>query len=246
MEKKKFKRILVKVSGEALAGPIGFGIEPTVLSYMAQEIKKTYDLGVQICVVVGGGNFYRGSILSDDGVLDRTVADQMGMLGTIMNALALQKALERVGVETRVQSAISVSQVAENFILRRAIRHLEKNRVVLFAAGTGNPYFTTDTAAVLRALEIRADCLFKATKVDGVYDKDPMKHSDAVKYDKISFQTAIDKRLAVMDQTAFTMCLEHSLPIIVLNLNKENQLSSAVQGEPVGTYVADMSEGEKI
>lgn len=246
VEKKKFKRILVKVSGEALAGPIGFGIEPTVLSYMAQEIKKTYDLGVQICVVVGGGNFYRGSILSDDGVLDRTVADQMGMLGTIMNALALQKALERVGVETRVQSAISVSQVAENFILRRAIRHLEKNRVVLFAAGTGNPYFTTDTAAVLRALEIRADCLFKATKVDGVYDKDPMKHSDAVKYDKISFQTAIDKRLAVMDQTAFTMCLEHSLPIIVLNLNKENQLSSAVQGEPVGTYVADMSEGEKI
>ncbi len=239
MSCEKYKRILVKVSGESLAAPGGFGIDPNVLSYMAEEIKDAYNQNIQICVVVGGGNFFRGSILSNDGVLDRTVADQMGMLGTIMNALALQKALERIDVPTRVQSAISVTQVAENFILRRAMRHLEKNRVVLFAAGTGNPYFTTDTAAVLRALEIRANCLIKATRVDGIYDKDPLKYDDAVKYDKISYQEAIGKRLAIMDQTAFTMCLEHSMPIIVLNLNKKGSLASAICGESVGTYVGN-------
>lgn len=237
VERRDFKRVLIKLSGEALAGGRGFGLDTGTLSYIAQEIKTVTDLGVQVAIVVGGGNFFRGDLFSAEGGVDRTAADQMGMLGTIMNALALQSALEKAGVATRVQSAIAIAQVAENFIRRRAIRHLEKGRVVVFGAGTGNPYFTTDTAAVLRALEIDAECLIKATKVDGVFDRDPAKFSDAQRYDTLSFTQAIAQRLAVMDQTAFTMCQEYSLPLIVLDFNKPGRLVSAVQGEPVGTLV---------
>jgi uridylate kinase len=229
--------VLIKLSGEALAGGNGFGLDNATLSYIANEIKQVRETGVQVSVVVGGGNFFRGDQFSAGGGIDRTAADQMGMLGTIMNALALQSAMERAGVATRVQSAISISQVAESFIRRRAIRHLEKERVVVFAAGTGNPYFTTDTAAVLRALEIDAECLIKATQVDGIYDKDPNKFSGAVRYDTISYSEAIRRRLAVMDQTAFTMCQEYSLPLIVLDFKSTGILLKATQGQPVGTLV---------
>ncbi|OJU62303.1 MAG: UMP kinase [Armatimonadetes bacterium 55-13] len=237
IERKQFRRILLKLSGEALAGGEGFGLNPQILKYIAQEIAEVHALGVQVAVVVGGGNFVRGETFSVAGGIDRTVADQMGMLGTLMNALGLQSAIEKAGVQTRVQSAIAISQVAESFIRRRAIRHLEKNRVVVFAAGTGNPYFTTDTAAVLRALEIDAEALIKATKVDGIYDKDPKKHEDAVRYDTLEYSEAISKRLAVMDQTAFTMCREHHLPVIVLDFNKPGALVKAVQGQDEGTLV---------
>ena len=192
---------------------------------------------IAVAIVVGGGNFIRGETFSVEGGIDRTVADQMGMLGTLMNALALQSALESFGVQTRVQSAVSVSQVAEPFIRRRAIRHLEKGRAVVFAAGTGNPYFTTDTAAVLRALEIDAEAIIKATKVDGVYDKDPKKYPDAVRYDTLEFSQAIEQRLGVMDQTAFTMCREHKLPIIVLDFNQPGSLVDAAVGGTTGTLV---------
>ena len=230
-------RVLIKLSGEALAGTSGSGLDAKTLSYIAREIAAIHELGTQISVVVGGGNFIRGDAFSAEGGIDRAVADQMGMLGTIMNSLALQSAIESQGVPTRVQSAISVSQVAENFIRRRAIRHLEKGRVVVFAAGTGNPYFTTDTAAVLRALEVEAQALIKATKVDGVYDKDPKRFQEAKRYDSLSFDEAIGQRLAVMDQTAFTMCQEHNLPIIVLDFNRAGALLRAVQGLDEGTLV---------
>ncbi len=230
-------RVLIKLSGEALAGKAGSGLDAETLKYIAKEIAAVHAQETQIAVVVGGGNFIRGDAFSAEGGIERTVADQMGMLGTIMNALALQSAIEAQGVQSRVQSAISVSQVAENFIRRRAIRHLEKGRVVVFAAGTGNPFFTTDTAAVLRALEIDAKALVKATKVDGVYDKDPKRFPDAKRYDTISFDEAINKRLAVMDQTAFTMCQEHSLPVIVLDFNKPGALLRAIQGSDEGTLV---------
>ncbi|MCA0361019.1 MAG: UMP kinase [Armatimonadetes bacterium] len=233
----KFKRVLLKISGEMLGGKQGFGLETDTLDYIANEIKAVHELGVGVAVVVGGGNFIRGSAFSETGGIDRTVADHMGMMGTIMNGLALQSAVEKAGIATRVQSALTVSEVAEPFIRRRAIRHLEKGRVVVFAAGTGNPYFTTDTAAVLRALEIDADALLKATKVDGVYNKDPRKHSDAVKYDTVTFSEAIDKRLAVMDQTAFTMCREHGLPVVVLDLLRPGGMARVVKGEPEGTLV---------
>lgn len=236
-EARLFQRVLLKISGEMLAGGAGFGLDASTLNYIASEIVGVHALGVEVAVVVGGGNFIRGDAFSAEGGIDRTPADQMGMLGTVMNALALQAAIEKQGVATRVQSAIGVSQVAENFIQRRAVRHLEKGRVVLFAAGTGNPYFTTDTAAALRALEIQADCLVKATKVDGVYDKDPKKHPDAVRFDRVSFHEVIDRQLAVMDQTAFTMCREHGLPVIVLDLNQKGAMSRAIQGEHVGTLV---------
>ncbi|HRF59015.1 MAG TPA: UMP kinase [Fimbriimonadaceae bacterium] len=233
-----YDRVLLKISGEALAGPDGSGLDAATINYIAGEIASVHHLGVQTTVVVGGGNFVRGEVFSEQGDIDRTVADQMGMLATIMNALALQAAVEKLGIQTRVQSAINVSEVAEPFIRRRAIRHLEKGRVVVFGGGTGNPYFTTDTAAVLRALEIEADVLLKATKVDGVYDKDPKKHSDAVRYERVTFSEAIAKRLAVMDQTAFTMCREHKLPVIVLDLHHEGAMKRAVQGESgVGTLV---------
>lgn len=237
MGRQQFKRTLIKLSGEALAGNRGFGLDPDILVYIAKEIADVHALGTQIAIVVGGGNFFRGDAFSASGGIDRTVADQMGMLGTLMNALALQSAIERAGVPTRVQSAITVSKVAEDFIVRRAIRHMEKGRIVIFAAGTGNPYFTTDTAAVLRALEIEADTLVKATKVDGVYDKDPKKHADAVRFDLLSYADAIGKRLGVMDQTAFTMCQEHNLPLIVLDFNKPGSLVRAAMGEIEGTLV---------
>jgi uridylate kinase len=237
IERKPYRRILLKLSGEALAGGEGFGLSPQILNYIAQEIATVHQLGVQIAVVVGGGNFVRGEQFSAEGGIDRSVADQMGMLGTLMNGLGLQSAIEKAGVPVRVQSAISIAQVAENFIRRRAVRHLEKERVVVFAAGTGNPYFTTDTAAVLRALEIDAEVLIKATKVDGVYDKDPKKHADAVRYETLDYSEAINKRLAVMDQTAFTMCREHGLPVIVLDFNKKGALVQAVKGQNEGTLV---------
>jgi uridylate kinase len=233
----KFKRVLLKISGEALAGPQGFGLDPQTLSFIAKQVANVHGLGVQVAVVVGGGNFVRGATFSDEGKIDRTVADQMGMMATIMNGLAMQGAIEAAGVPTRVQSAITVAEVAEPFIRRRAIRHLEKGRVVVFAGGTGNPYFTTDTASVLRALEIEADCLLKATKVDGIYNKDPKKHTDAVRYDQLTFSQAIDERLGVMDQTAFTMCREHGMPVIVLDLMEPDSMARACQGESVGTLV---------
>lgn len=233
----KFKRVLLKISGEALSGSAGFGLEGETVAYIAREIAKVSKKGVEVGVVVGGGNFIRGEQFSAQGGYDRSVADQMGMLGTVINALALQNAIEREGVQTRVQSAITVSQVAEPFIVRRANRHLEKGRVVIFAAGTGNPYFTTDTAGVLRALEIGANVILKATKVDGVYNKDPRKHTDAVRYEKVSYEVAINDRLGVMDQTAFTMCREHDLPIIVLDLNQPDSMVQAICGMPVGTLV---------
>jgi uridylate kinase len=235
--RRSFKRVLIKLSGEALSGSFSFGLDPKTLNYIAGEVAAVSREGVEIGIVVGGGNFVRGETFSAEGGIDRTVADQMGMLGTLMNALALQSAIENHGVQTRVQSAVNVAQVAEMFIRRRAMRHMEKGRVVVFAAGTGNPYFTTDTAAVLRALEIDADLLFKATKVDGVYDKDPKKFDDAVKYDVLAYTTAIENRLGVMDQTAFTMCREHKLPLIVLDFNKPGSLLRAVSGEPEGTLV---------
>jgi len=240
--RKTFSRVLIKLSGEALAGPGGAGLDPKTLTYTAEEIAAVQAEGVQIAIVVGGGNFVRGEAFSAEGGIDRTVADQMGMLGTIMNSLALQSVIERAGVQTRVQSAIGIAQVAESFIRRRAIRHMEKGRVVVFGAGTGNPYFTTDTAAVLRALEIEADCLIKATKVDGVYDKDPKKYKTAKKYETLDYDTAIEKRLEVMDQTAFTMCREHNLPLIVLDFNTPGALLRAVTGEDVGTLVGGLEE----
>lgn len=237
LSRRAFKRVLIKLSGEALAGSFQFGLDPATLSYIAKEIAAVQKAGVEVGVVVGGGNFVRGETFSSEGAIERTVADQMGMLGTLMNALALQSAVETQGVQTRVQSAVNVAQVAEMFIRRRAMRHMEKGRVVVFAAGTGNPYFTTDTASVLRALEIDADLLIKATKVDGVYDKDPKKHADAVKYESVAYSTAIEQRLGVMDQTAFTMCREHRLPLIVLDFNKPGSLLRAVLGEDEGTLV---------
>jgi uridylate kinase len=229
--------VLIKLSGEALAGSLGSGLDTETLQYIGREIAGLHHAGIQIALVVGGGNFVRGDVFSAQGGIDRTVADQMGMLGTLMNALALQSAIERAGVPVRVQSAIAVAQVSESFIRRRAMRHLEKGRVVVFAAGTGNPYFTTDTAAVLRALEIEAECLIKANMVDGVYDKDPRKHGDAVKYDVLTFTMAIEQRLMVADQTAFTMCREHNMPLIVLDMNQPGAILGAVQGGAVGTLV---------
>ena len=236
--RKASSRVLIKLSGEALAGKAGGGLDPTILSYIAQEVSEVHHAGVGVALVIGGGNFIRGEAFASQGGIDRTVADQMGMLGTIINGLALQSAIEKVGVPVRVQTAIQIQQVAESFIRRRAIRHLEKRRVVVFAGGTGNPYFSTDTAAVLRALEIEADCLIKATKVDGIYTKDPKKHSDATRYDHLTYSEAISRRLAVMDQTAFTMCREHKLPIVVLDFNQPGALARAVKGDPgTGTLV---------
>jgi len=236
----KYKRVLLKISGEALAGDSGFGLDSATVDYIASQIVSVYELGIEVAVVVGGGNFVRGDSLSKEGNIDRTTADQMGMLATVMNALALLSAIEKRGVQSRVQSAVNVSEVAEPFIRRRAVRHLEKGRIVVFAGGTGNPFFTTDSAAALRALEIEADCLLKATKVDGIYNKDPEKFPDATKYERLEYSEAISKRLAVMDQTAFTMCREHKIPIIVLDLNQSGAMVKAMQGEPVGTIV----EGE--
>ena len=235
-KKLKFERVLIKLSGEALMGNQGFGITPEMIHYVAGEIAKVSRLNVQISVVVGGGNIFRGVAGSSAG-MDRTSADNMGMLATVINSLALCDAIEKLDIPTRVQSAIPMARIAEPFIRRKAIRHLEKGRVVIFAAGTGNPYFTTDTAAVLRAHEIRAQILFKATQVDGVYDKDPQVHDDAVMFDELSYMRVIEKQLHVMDMTAISLAMEQDLPVQVFDLHKEDNIYKAVRGEQIGTRI---------
>jgi uridylate kinase len=231
-----YKRILLKFSGEALAGENGFGINVDEAENIAHRVKDIYDLKLQVAIVIGAGNLWRGKQGLDHG-MDRATADYMGMLGTMMNALALMDALERINVLTRVQSAIEMRTIAEPYIRRRAIRHLEKGRVVIFGAGTGNPFFSTDTAAALRATEIDADVLIKATKVDGVYDSDPKKNPNAVKLDNLSYIEVLNRRLAVMDSTAITHCMENKIPILVLNLWDPDALMMALRGEKVGTLV---------
>jgi len=232
----KYRRVLLKLSGEALMGDSQYGIEPATVDYMADEVKKVFDLGVQVAVVIGGGNIFRGVEASVKG-MERASADYMGMLATVINALALQNALEKLGMETRVQSAIEMRQLAETYIRRKAIRHLQKGRIVIFAAGTGNPYFTTDTAAALRAMEIGADAIFKGTKVDGVYTADPKKDSSAKKYHEISYMDVIRQNLKVMDTTAITLCMDNKLPIVVFDIKKPNAVKKLVQGQKVGTLV---------
>ncbi|MGD0812992.1 MAG: UMP kinase [Verrucomicrobiota bacterium] len=236
VQKPKYHRVLLKLSGEALGGEGGAGICPTFLQAMARQIAEVREMGVQVVVVVGGGNIFRGASGAGQGV-ERATGDYMGMLGTVINALALQDALEKLGVATRVQSAIAMSQVAEPFIRRRAVRHLEKDRVVIFGGGTGNPYFTTDTAAALRANEIGAEVILKATKVDGIYDSDPKTNPKARRYDQISYAEALGKRLKVMDSTAFSLCMDNKMPIIVFDLFKVHNLKRVVLGERVGTLV---------
>jgi uridylate kinase len=233
----KYNRILLKLSGEAMAGPASFGIDPERVKGLAVEVAAIAEHGVEIGVVVGGGNIFRGIALAARN-MDRVTGDHMGMLATVINALALQDALEQIGVHTRVMSAIQMHQVAEPYIRRRAIRHLEKGRIVIFAAGTSNPFFSTDTAATLRALEIKADVIAKATKVDGVYDKDPMKHSDAVMFQHISYTEVLTKSLGVMDATSIAMCRDNRLPILVFNLNTEGNIMRMVSGEPLGTLIS--------
>lgn len=233
-----YKRILLKLSGEALLGDKEFGIDSSVLSMYAKEIKSVVDLGIEVAIVIGGGNIFRGVSGVEGGMKDRANADYMGMLATVINAMALQSALENEGVYTRLTSAIKMEQIAEPFIRRRAIRHLEKGRVVIFGAGTGNPYFTTDTAASLRAVEIEADVILKGTRVDGIYTADPEKDANATRYDKISFTDVIQRNLKVMDMTAFTLCQENSLPIIVFDMNEPGNLAQIVNGESVGTLVS--------
>jgi len=236
-----WKRVLLKLSGEAFAGKSHRGIETKAIEHIASEIKAAHDTGVELAVVVGGGNIVRGGEMSENG-MDRATADYMGMLATVINALALQEALEDIGEVTRVQTAIEMRAVAEPFIRRRAIRHLEKERIVIFAAGTGNPYFTTDTAAVLRALEIRAEAVLKATNVDGVYDKDPHIHKDAKKFERLDFSEAIRLGLGVMDLTAFTLCREYNLPIVVFDLAQPGAVKQAATGKPIGTFVGRISD----
>ncbi|MEN6621358.1 MAG: UMP kinase [Smithella sp.] len=235
-KKAVYKRILLKLSGEALLGKQSSGVDPDIANFIAEEIKSIADLNVQICIVVGGGNIFRGLEASSKG-MDRTSADYMGMLATVINSLALQSALEMRGIPTRVQSSIEMREIAEPFIQRRAVRHLEKGRIVIFAGGTGNPYFTTDTAASLRAMEVNADVIMKATKVDGVYDCDPVKNKDAVMYKKISYIEVLTNNLKVMDATAISLCRDNKLPIIVFNMQKKNNIRRAICGEQIGTYV---------
>lgn len=231
-----YKRVLLKLSGEALLGAKTFGIDRAFADYLAEEIREAHAMGVEMGIVVGGGNIFRG--VSDAAYgMDRVSADHMGMLATVINGLALQDAMERAGLATRVLSAIEMRQVAEPFIRRRAIRHIEKGRIAIFAAGTGNPYFSTDTTAALRASEMHADIIMKATKVDGIYDKDPKKYPDAVKYDEITFIDALKQRLNVMDSTAFSLCLDNNVPILVFDLNDEHAIRKAVLGEKIGTLV---------
>lgn len=231
-----YKRILLKLSGEALLGEQGHGIDGDVLDRYAQEIQKVQEVGVEIAIVIGGGNIFRGFKAATMG-MDRVQGDYMGMLATLINSMALQDALEKRGIQTRLQSAIRMEQIAEPFIRRRAIRHLEKGRAVIFGAGTGNPYFTTDTAASLRAIEIEADVIIKGTRVDGVFDKDPEKHSDAKKFDEVTGDEILNRRLSVMDLTAFTLCRDNRTPIIIFNMNKEGNLLRVVKKEQVGTLV---------
>jgi uridylate kinase len=232
----RYKRILVKLSGEALMGEADYGIDPAVLKRIAQEFQDLLGMGVQLAVVIGGGNIFRGAGLARAG-MDRVTGDQMGMLATVMNCLAMQDALESIGCYARVMSAIRINEVCEDYIRRRAVRHLEKGRIVLFAAGTGNPFFTTDTAASLRAIEIGADLLLKATKVNGIYSADPMKDPAAVRYTRLTFDRVLDQRLNVMDQTAIVMCRDNNLPLQVFNLHNEGDLLRIVAGEDIGTVV---------
>jgi uridylate kinase len=235
-EKPKFHRVLLKLSGEALMGAQGYGVDPVMATRIAEEISELHDMGVQVAATVGGGNIVRGISVSAAG-MDRVTGDYMGMLATTINALALQNALEKMEVFTRVQSAIDMKQVAEPFIRRRAIRHLEKGRVVIFAAGTGNPYFSTDTAAALRAIEIGAETILKATKVDGIYDSDPKKNPDAKLFRHLTYQEVLEKDLRVMDTTAVTLCKENGLPIVVFNLLRRGNIRDVVMGEDIGTVV---------
>jgi uridylate kinase len=233
----KYKRILLKLGGEAFAGPGGMGIQPALAEDLARKVQAVRDLGVQVAIVLGAGNFWRGK----DGIalgMDRTTADHIGMLATVMNSLALRDAFERIGVSARVQTALEIRSVAEPYIRLRAIRHLEKDRVLILGAGTGNPYFTTDTAGALRAAEIGADVLIKATKVDGVYDSDPRKNADAQRYTSLTYLDALNQGLGVMDSTAITLCMDNKLPILVLDLWQENSLLRAVRGEKVGTIIS--------
>jgi uridylate kinase len=238
MEKPKYRRILLKVSGEAFIGEKKYGIDPSTLSIIANQIKEIRDLGVEVGVMVGGGNIFRGFAAGSYG-MDRVSADYMGMLATVINALALQNALENMGVFTRILTAIHMEEVAEPYIRRRAIRHLEKGRVVIFAAGTGNPYFTTDTAAALRAVEIEAEIIMKGTKVDGVYSDDPKKNPQAKKFDSLTYLEVLNKKLKVMDTTAVTLCMDNNLPIIVFNLQKEGNLKKMILGKKLGTLVCE-------
>jgi uridylate kinase len=236
MEKPFYKRVLLKLSGEALMGNQEFGISSDVIASYARQIKDIVDLGVEVSVVIGGGNIFRGLSGATQGV-DRVTGDHMGMLATVINSLALQNSIEKLGVPTRVQTAIEMPKIAEPFIKRRAQRHLEKGRVVIFGAGTGNPYFTTDTAAALRAIEMNTEVVLKATKVDGIYDKDPVKYSDAVKYDKVTYSEVLAKDLKVMDSTAISLCRENKLPIIVFDSLTEGNIKKVIMGETIGTMV---------
>jgi uridylate kinase len=233
-----YKRVLLKLSGEALMGDKNFGLDPVVIEQYAKDVKSITDLGVEVAIVIGGGNIYRGMNEAETGI-ERAHGDYMGMLATVINAMALQAMLEKIGVYTRLQTAIKMEQIAEPYIRRKAMRHLEKGRVVIFGAGTGNPYFTTDTAGVLRAIEIKADVILKGTRVDGIYSADPEKDKTATKYDTISFADAISKNLKVMDMTAFTLCRENKLPIIVFDMNTPGNLLKVIDGENVGTIVSE-------
>lgn len=234
----KYQRILLKLSGEALMGNQDFGIDNSRLKQYAEEIKQIVDLGVEIAIVIGGGNIFRG-VQAEEGGMERTQGDYMGMLATMINSMALQSSLEALGINTRLMSAIKMEQIAEPFIRRRAVRHLEKSRVVIFGAGTGNPYFTTDTAASLRAIEIEADVILKGTRVDGIYTEDPEKNPNAEKYESISFREVFDKGLNIMDMTAITLCNENDLPIIVFDMNKKGNLKQILEGTDVGTIVTN-------
>lgn len=233
----KYKRILLKLSGEALMGEKQFGIDNNILMQYANEIKELQETGAEIAIVIGGGNIFRG-VEAEQGGMDRTQGDYMGMLATMINSLALQSALETVGLKTRLQSAITMKEISEPFITRKAIRHLEKGRIVIFGAGTGNPFFTTDSASALRAIEINANVILKGTRVDGIYDKDPEKHADAVKYTELTFDEAYAKGLNVMDMTAFTLCKENDMELVVFNMNIPGNLAKVVKGESIGTVVA--------
>jgi len=235
----KYKRILLKLSGESLMGKQAYGIDADMLAQYAEEVKTVVDAGVEVAIVIGGGNIYRGVQGAQGGVVDRATGDYMGMLATMINAMALQGAFEKAGLTTRLLSAIKMEQISEPFIRRRAMRHLEKGRVAIFGAGTGNPYFTTDTAASLRAVEIEADVVIKGTRVDGIYDKDPEKYSDAVKYDQISFKKVYEMGLEVMDLTAITLCQENRKPIVVFDMNESGNLLRLVKGEAIGTTVSE-------
>lgn len=240
MNRPAYKRVLLKLSGEALMGDQGFGISPQMLKYVADEVKAVHEMGVEIAIVVGGGNIFRGVKATSFG-MERTSADHMGMLATVMNSLALQDALETIGMQTRVQTAISMHEVAEPYILRRALRHLEKARVVIFAAGTGNPYFTTDTAAVLRAQEVHAEVLLKATKVDGLFDADPEKEATAAFIENISYMQVLERQLKVMDMTAISLAMDNNLPLVVFNLKTPGNIRKVICGQHIGTMISNQS-----